>query len=513
MKRLQFFVLSIAIPLCSFAQYEEAIKFGETITIEDLRDNLTILASDAMEGRETGERGQKMAAAFIAYNFEQIGLKPVVKDGDSFSYYQKFALQKSAPGEIYVTANGSKKINGIDLIYWGSRSMDAPSKIETVFLGKGSEDAFTQIDISNKAVVIDGVGEGFQVWRKLSETATKKNAGITFLIVAEDEETYAPQLTQFKRYFMRGSLGFKSKEENQEDGGVFLISKELGAELLNTDISKLNKASEDFASGKVAALTKLKTNTIEYKISQDNKEVWTENILGYLEGSDKKDELVIITSHYDHIGKNGEEINNGADDDGSGTTSVIEIAEAFVEAKKAGHGPRRSMLFMTVTGEEKGLLGSRYYVENPVFPLENTVVDLNIDMIGRHDDAHEDNLDFVYLVGSDKLSSELHELSEMTNKTFTGMSLDYTYNDEDHPDRIYYRSDHWNFAKNNIPIIFYFTGIHADYHKPTDTIDKIEFDMLQKRAKLVYYTAWMIANRDTRLVVDKLQDTKIDSNN
>ena len=513
MKRLQLLALLLPLSFTVFAQYEEAKMYAETITQEDLRDNLTILASDAMEGRETGERGQKMAAAFIAYNFEQIGLEPVVKDGDSFSYYQKFALQHSAPGEIFVTANGSKKVNGEDLIYWGSKSMDTKENIDLVFLGKGSEDAFSQVDVANKAVVIDAVGEGFQVWRGLTETAAKNNASLTFLIVAEDKEGYDPQLTQFKRYFLRGSLGFKSTEVKEETGGVFLISKELGAELLKTDVSKLNKATEDFSSGKASSLGKIKTNSVEYKISQDNTDVWTENVLGYLEGSDKKDEIVIVTSHYDHIGKNGEDINNGADDDGSGTTSVIEIAEAFVEAKKAGNGPRRSMLFMTVTGEEKGLLGSRYYVENPVFPLENTVVDLNIDMIGRHDDAHEDNQDFVYLVGSDKLSSELHELSEMTNETFIGMSLDYTYNDEDHPDRIYYRSDHWNFAKNNIPIIFYFTGIHADYHKPSDTIDKIEFDMLEKRARLVYYTAWMIANRDTRLVVDKLQDTKLNSNN
>ncbi len=513
MKRIQLLILLFAVSFGAFAQYQEAMKYAETITVEDLYDNLSILASDAMEGRETGERGQKMAAAFIAYSFEQIGLEPVVKDGAGLSYYQKFVLQHSSPGEIYVEVNGSKKINGKDLIYWGSKSMNAAEKIDVVFTGKGGVDLYDEIDVSNKAVVIDGVGEGFQGWRSLTGTANKNGAAVTFVIVADDEEAYAPQLEQFKRYFLQGSLGFKSKEVKKEGPGVFLISKTLGAELLNTDPSKLDKASSEAITGKVALLKKIKQHTIEYKISQAIDDIWTENVLGFLEGSDKKDEIVIITSHYDHIGRNGEDINNGADDDGSGTTSVIEIAEAFVTAKKAGKGPRRSILFMTVTGEEKGLLGSQYYVENPVFPLENTVVDLNIDMIGRHDEAHEDNQNFVYLVGSDKLSSELHELSEMANKTFSNMTLDYTYNDEDHPDRIYYRSDHWNFAKNNIPIIFYFTGIHEDYHKPTDTIDKIEFDMLQKRAQLVYYTAWMIANRDDRLVVDKLQDTKIDSKN
>ena len=160
---------------------------------------------------------------------------------------------------------------------------------------------------------------------------------------------------------------------------------------------------------------------------------------------------------------------------------------------------------MTVTGEEKGLLGSEYYANNPIFPLENTVANLNIDMIGRIDPEHEEAGDYVYLVGSDKLSSQLHEISEKANASYTKMELDYTYNDESHPSRIYYRSDHWNFAKNNIPIIFYFNGVHEDYHKPTDTIEKINFDILAKRAKLVFYTAWQLANMEERILVDKLK--------
>jgi Zn-dependent M28 family amino/carboxypeptidase len=271
----------------------------------------------------------------------------------------------------------------------------------------------------------------------------------------------------------------------------------------------MTKAKEQGIAGNYGDIEKIKPGKITYATEMMISEVETENVLGYLEGSDKKDELVIVTAHYDHIGRNGEQINNGADDDGSGTTSVMEIAQAFVEAKKAGHGPRRSMLFMTVTGEEKGLLGSAYYTNNPIFPLENTVVDLNIDMIGRTDEAHVEDREFVYLVGSNRLSSELHDLSEEVNKTFTNLSLDYTYNDENHPDRIYYRSDHWNFAKNNVPVIFYFNGTHDDYHRPTDTVDKIEFDLLQKRAQLVFYTAWVVANRDNRLVVDQLEDEQL----
>ncbi len=230
----------------------------------------------------------------------------------------------------------------------------------------------------------------------------------------------------------------------------------------------------------------------------------TENVMAFLKGSEKPDEIVVVSSHYDHIGISDDgQINNGADDDGSGTVGVLEIAQAFEKAAKDGYTPRRSILFLNVTGEEKGLIGSKYYTDNPVFPLENTVADLNIDMIGRVDKEHEGKGDYIYLIGSDKLSTDLHELSEEVNKKYMNLNLDYTYNDENDPNRFYYRSDHYNFAKHNVPIIFYFNGVHPDYHKPTDTPDKINYDMQAKRAQLVFLTAWEIANRPERLVVDK----------
>lgn len=230
----------------------------------------------------------------------------------------------------------------------------------------------------------------------------------------------------------------------------------------------------------------------------------SENVLAFIEGSEFPEEILVISSHYDHVGMDDEgNVFNGADDDGSGTVAILEIAEAFMEAKADGYHPKRSILFLNVTGEEKGLVGSKYYTDNPVFPLAQTVANLNIDMIGRSDVAHEGNGNYVYLIGSDKLSTELHELSEEVNRKYLNMELDYTYNDENDPNRFYYRSDHYNFAKNNIPIIFYFNGVHADYHKITDTPDKIEYDLLEKRAKLIFLTAWEIANRETRPVVDK----------
>ena len=230
----------------------------------------------------------------------------------------------------------------------------------------------------------------------------------------------------------------------------------------------------------------------------------SENVLAFIRGTTKPDEVVIISAHLDHIGidANGE-VFNGADDDGSGTVAILEIAEAFKKASDEGNGPKRSILFLHVTGEEKGLLGSRYYTDNPVIPLENTVTDLNIDMIGRVDKKHKGNPNYIYLIGADKLSTELHDISELMNKKYTNIELDYTYNDENDPNRFYYRSDHYNFAKNNVPIIFYFNGVHADYHAIGDTPDKIHYEMLEKRAKLVFHTAWEVANREQRLIVDK----------
>ncbi len=242
---------------------------------------------------------------------------------------------------------------------------------------------------------------------------------------------------------------------------------------------------------------------------RENKTFDANNVLAYIEGSEKPDEILVITAHLDHIGIEADgQINNGADDDGSGNVAILEIAEAFKQAVKDGNGPKRSILFLHVTGEEKGLLGSKYYTDNPVYPLEHTVANLNIDMIGRIDALHEEKPNYIYLIGSDILSQDLHDVSAAMNDSYVNLELDYRYNDPTTEvfergryieNRYYYRSDHYNFAKNNIPVIFYFNGTHEDYHAPTDTVEKIEYDLLEKRTKLIFHTAWEIANRDERL--------------
>jgi Peptidase family M28 len=229
----------------------------------------------------------------------------------------------------------------------------------------------------------------------------------------------------------------------------------------------------------------------------------SENIWAFIEGSEKPDEIVVVSAHYDHVGMKKGEIYNGADDDGSGTVALVEIAKAFQKAKNEGHGPKRSILILHVTGEEHGLHGSRYYSENPLFPIKNTVADVNIDMIGRRDDLHKDTNDYVYIIGSDYLSTDLYNICEAANRDFINTKLDYKFNDRKDPNRFYYRSDHYNFAKNGIPSVFIFNGVHADYHKATDEVDKIEFDALTKRTKLAFAIAWELANREKRIVVDK----------
>lgn len=505
MRRIVIFINAVLFTLVGFGQADPtAQKFAATITESDLKESLTILASDALEGRETGTRGQKMAAAFIANYFRELGLVAPV----SGSYYQPVNLYSATPGTIYVKSGDKMFANFKEVIYYGSADSGGEVMMDAVFVGKGTEADYAGLSVKDKAVVLYTESLSFNVMsalRKPIALAREKGATLVLVVSSTKPEDFATFASQLQGWLSEGSLSLDKPEATGANKGIFLIDQQVAEKILNTTFARLTKAAAE--SPKTKSLPKLKPGKLSFQVTMDVKTVNTENILGYLEGSDKKDELVIITAHYDHIGisshASGDKINNGADDDGSGTVAVLEMAQAFAQAKKEGKGPRRSILFMTVTGEEQGLFGSQYYVEHPVFPLANTVADLNIDMIGRRDGEHTDKPDYVYVIGSDKLSSELHVISERNNNHYTKLAFDYTYNDENHPTNLYKRSDHWNFAKNGIPIIFYFDGIHEDYHKVSDEVSKIEFDLLAKRAQSLFYTAWEIANRENRLAVDK----------
>lgn len=471
-------------------------EYAELITPADLRQNLSILASDALEGRETGTRGQKMAAAFISYHFQDIGLKPPVNG----SFYQSFELYQTFPGPAYVQVNGAQFRNFEDVIYVGNGSTGNEVTLPVIFAGKGSTADYQRVDVAGKAVLLMP-GERGDYRAKVS-LARANNAKMVFILYSQSKDDFSDYASRLRRYFSDGRLSLEKPGTEDADAGYFFVAPAVAEKMFNTSLEKLSA----YASDSKKLLKKVPEAKIAYKTSVETKTVKTENVLGYLEGTDKKDEVIVISAHYDHIGKkdggDGDLINNGADDDGSGTVTVMQLAKVFAQARKDGKGPRRSMLFLTVTGEEEGLLGSEYYTTHPVFPLESTVVDLNIDMVGRRDEQHRDSPPYVYVIGADKLSSELNRISESMNQKYSHLIFDYTYNDPGHPDRLYYRSDHWNFAQHNIPIIFYFDGIHEDYHMPSDEVQKIEFDLLAARAKCVFYTAWEIANRDERIMPD-----------
>lgn len=317
--------------------------------------------------------------------------------------------------------------------------------------------------------------------------------------------------------FIMSSLALAQMEEAQVFGNS--IEQQDLKELLYVYASDYFQGRETGTLGQKRAVTFLREfyqnrnisaakGTEDYfqnmELSIKGKSVQTENVVAIIEGNTFPEENIIISSHLDHEGIKNGQIYNGADDDGSGSVALLEVAEAFKKAVEAGKGPKRSIIFLHVSGEEKGLLGSRYYTDNPLYPLANTIANLNIDMVGRTDPKRQsDNDNYVYLIGSDRLSSQLHEVSEEANSQTVNLELDYTFNAKDDPNRFYFRSDHYNFAKNNIPVIFYFNGTHADYHKPTDTVEKIRFDLLEQRTRLIFYTAWKLANRNERIVVDK----------
>ena len=282
--------------------------------------------------------------------------------------------------------------------------------------------------------------------------------------------------------------GRETGSEGQKKAGVYLIDQ------YKKDGISFPAAATNFYQHIPAAFLNAKRN----ENLPDSENIWA-----YIEGSEKPNEVLVISAHYDHVGTKKGKIYNGADDDGSGTVALLEIAQAFQMAKKAGHGPKRSILFLHVTGEEHGLHGSRYYSENPLFPLVNTIANINIDMIGRRDDAHADSNNYVYVIGADRLSSDLDTICTEANAKYTKMNLDYKFNDPKDPNHFYERSDHYNFAKNGIPSVFFFNGVHADYHKHTDTAEKIEYDALAKRTQFAFVTAWELANRENRPVVDK----------
>lgn len=477
MKHLVVFAFGlITLSVSAQKKNKTAETFSKTITAADLKTHLYILASPEMEGRETGTNGQRKAAEYLKQQFQRIGIAP----GNNGNYEQFYPIYKDSLKDALININGTAYQYGKDFTSTLSDINSSTLYIsEVVHLAKGD---YTT-DISGKAVIL--------VWRNPTYTEIfklyQRNPAVLLIALPGIEEQPAER---------SGSM-YLSLYRSKQTANPILISEAMGEVLLKTDYAKAKNQTLE---------TKSFTTELMIRFEKITQVIYASNVMGMIEGTDKKDEWVMISAHYDHIGisSNGT-INPGADDDGSGTVGVLEIAEAFAKAKAAGKGPRRNILFLAVSGEEKGLWGSEYYADHPVYPLEKTSIDINIDMIGRKDDNLKslDSNNHVYLIGDDKLSSDLPRFVDSINKMYIKIITDRKYNDPNDPYRLYYRSDHYNFASKGVPIVFFFDGIHKDYHKPGDTPDKINYDLHEKRTRLVFFLAWEAANRNEMMRRDK----------
>ncbi|WP_046243965.1 M28 family peptidase [Hymenobacter terrenus] len=508
--------------------------YATGIRPEELRQHLTVVASDAFQGREAGQPGQKLAAEYLVKQFAELGLQGPVTGSDN-PYLQHFQLTRgNYEGGGYLKVNGQRYEWLSDFFSYGP--MPSPFRAETVtqpiFVGFGVEQGpysdYAGLDVKGKDVVaimgapqdergrnlLKPYGRKADYWDsglRKAALAKAKGARSIFLMTFAPTAEFQKQAVQFADPLHEPAFSLPDpgpeiidtvREDLPPGIGVYLTSQELGLQLAGTTLPGLMEYVRTLGQAGGPVKAGFQPPAVTIHLPQAQEQLTTENVLGFLEGSDKKEEVLVISAHYDHLGVKHDTIYNGADDDGSGTVAVLALAKAFSQAKKDGHGPRRSILFATMTAEEEGLFGSEYYTAHPVFPLANTIADLNIDMVGRTDRKHSPKKRFVCVVGSDKLSSELHRINEAANRDYTKLELDYHFNIPNEPEHIYYRSDHYNFARRKIPVIFYTTGEHADYHKATDDVEKIEFDKLAERAQLVFHTAWELVNREGRIVVD-----------
>jgi len=489
MRKLFLFACLFMVSVSQAQKIANPKPFANTITADDLKKHLYIIAGKEMEGRLTASEGQRKAAAYIENKFKSLGLLP----GNGTTYQQTFPIFQDSLTKATLEVNGKAFQFDKDFALNINNYPSTIAGSEIVYVATGLVDSarndYKDVNAAGKIVLITSAQQRFGA--ASYQAVAQRNGAIAILVVQSNFPRKTPNLKggQSVNPFRRTILP-----------NTFFISEEVAQNIVGEDWPKVKDGKGTPKAYNANVLLSLEKSTTKTESS---------NVIGYMEGTDLKDQYVFITGHYDHLGKRDTVIYYGADDDGSGTCAVMEIAEAFAKAKAEGKGPRRSMVFMTVSGEEEGLWGSAFYGVHPTFPLDKATVDLNIDMIGRIDPKRKvgDSMNYVYVVGDDKLSSDLKPISISVNDKYTKLELDYKFNDPKDPERIYFRSDHFNFARKGVPIIFYFNGTHADYHRPTDTPDKINYNLYAKRAQFVFYTAWEMANRNDMLKRDIPLDT------
>lgn len=499
-KKLLLLCLPFATTLAMAQKTDESARYAELITKQGLKEKLSVIASAEMEGRETASPGQRRAAEYIEEQFKKMGLKP----GNGKSYQQLFPVYQDIMSGQVLRVNGRNFTWDQDYSF-STQSVPNGEGIfhNLVFAGYGVVDSATRVNdyaglnVKGKVVIVlDGgmpavPGRGaFGV--TIAKIMTARNNGAAgLLIVSQDFPRKIPTA-------LKGRMTLQPATAPPSTFFTATISDEVASALIGRTYRVPFAQLKEVNKGNYIAELKIGATKTSQALESSN-------VIGILPGTDKKDEYVFLTGHYDHLGRTGNVIYYGADDDGSGTVTVLQMAEAFTAAAKKGNKPRRTIIFMTVSGEEKGLLGSEYYADHPTVDLEKASVDLNTDMVGRTDTERKtgDSLNYVYVIGHDKLSSDLVGINEGVNNKYTNLVLDYKYDDPNDRNRIYYRSDHYNFAKKGVPILFFYDGmLLADYHRPTDTIEKINFDLMEKRARMIFHTAWEIANRDAMLKRD-----------
>ncbi|HEY7402179.1 MAG TPA: M28 family peptidase [Candidatus Angelobacter sp.] len=487
----------------------------DSITPGELRMHLEFLASPELGGRYTLAPNFAIAARYLASHLEAYGFHGGGENGDFLQTFQVIAAKPdTAKSSLDITKAGKTgNYHFGDFYLAGVGSGEAQGQV--VFVGAGisspaqHHDDYAGLDVKGKIVLIapgtpSGIDSSQLKDNEEGQGAARAHGAIGVLQIPSQRMS---ELMKNKGYQDRAASRESVRLARESEGKLPAVN--VGPTLADELLAACGldaKTLYDAVSRKQALSPKKTDITVHMVVAQQITRTTTQNVAGILEGSDPrlKNEYVVFSAHYDHLktGPSGE-IYPGADDDGSGTTAVLTIAHAMSLER-----PKRSVLVIFHAGEELGLLGSEYNTDYaPVVPLEQIVADLNIDMIGRSrppgdkelEDEHLTDANTVYLVGSNRISKELHEISEETNAQFQKMKLNYYYNDPNNPERIYFRSDHWNYAKHGVPIIFYFDGTHVDYHRPTDTIDKIDFAKMTKITRLVFETGWRLANLDHRL--------------
>lgn len=491
----------------------------ETITPEELRMHLEFLASDELGGRYTLAPNFGISARYLAAHLKSYGFHGTGKDGDFLQYFDVISSRPdTAKTSLALTLEGKTTTYELGSVY-AFNSAGGTASGQIVFVGRGISspaqkyDDYAGVNVKGKVVLIAaGMPEGVDPSRlsdaEQGDGAAAAHGAVGVLSIPDGRFAgFINDKSLKDRILARDSIRLAGNEDSKLPR--LTLTREVADRLMalaGMNAKAINDAEKEHHPLKPVELNASASLAVAFQ----EKRTKTQNVVGVLEGTDPKlkSEYVVFSAHYDHLqtAKDGS-VFHGADDDGSGTVAILAIARAM-----AKDPPRRSVMIIFHAGEELGLLGSEYNTDvAPAVPLDKIVADLNIDMIGRSKpandqasaDAHLTDAQTVYLVGSDRISQELHKLSEATNDEFQKLHLDYHYNDPKNPERIYFRSDHWNYAKHDIPVIFYFDGTHVDYHRVTDTVDKIDFTKMTNITRLVFETGWRIANLDHRLEKSK----------